>query len=55
MNHYIVYAFNSVMSPSLSKREVEAYDIIAAAQQSGFTPQEIIAVKLRAPIDLGDD
>ena len=50
MNKYLVYIFTSYNMPSIQVQEVEAPDIMSAIQTGNFNIQEIICVKLKAPI-----
>lgn len=50
MNEYIIYTFQPYSLPSIQMTEIEAGDIISAIQGSGIPINEIISIKLKAPI-----
>ena len=52
MNEYLIYTFASYQVPSVQITKIMAIDISSAIQMSGAPVNEIICVKLNAPIGM---
>ena len=45
---YLIYYYSTYMTPRLQVKEVQAFDIVQAIQNSGLAAPDVLAVKMKA-------